>query len=157
MPAGAGHDLPERIQLLHRHRKLFPEKVDQSRHTRRSSGHHDALDILPAGRGTEEIKSLLDLERQNVRNRAKDLRALILADAGEGFALFEPLGIVEVQVEFLLQGVGVLVDAYGLNDARGGTPLDLFAGELRTLIDGVRVKIQPLIVLLGPYYMTGFD
>src|SRR5712664_4662637 len=94
----AGHDLPERIQLLHRHRKLFPEKVDQSRHTRRSSGHHDALDILPAGRGTEEIKSLLDLERQNVRNRAKDLRALILADAGEGFALFEPLGIVEVQV-----------------------------------------------------------
>ena len=51
----------------------------------------------------------------------------------------------------------LLVVSYGLNDARGGTPLDLFAGELRTLIDGAREKIQPLIVLLGPYFMTAFD
>src|SRR5713226_7724563 len=122
MSAGVGHYLPERIQLLHRHRKLFPEKVDQPRHTRCSSGHHDALDILPAGRGTEEIESLLDLERQNVRNRAKDLRALILADAGEGFALFEPLGIVEVQVEFLLQRVGVLVPPTETSRVNSGTP-----------------------------------
>jgi len=51
----------------------------------------------------------------------------------------------------------LLVVSYGLNDARGGTPLDLFADEMRTLIDRVREKIQPLIVLLGPYFMTGFD
>lgn len=51
----------------------------------------------------------------------------------------------------------LLVVSYGLNDARGGTPLDLFARELRTLVDRVRAKIQPLIVLPGPYYMTAFD
>lgn len=51
----------------------------------------------------------------------------------------------------------LLVVSYGLNDARGGTPLDLFSGELQTLIDRVRSSIQPLIVLLGPYYMTGFE
>jgi lysophospholipase L1-like esterase len=51
----------------------------------------------------------------------------------------------------------LLVVSYGLNDARGGTPLDLFVGEMRTLIDRVRASIQPLIVVLGPYYMTGFD
>lgn len=51
----------------------------------------------------------------------------------------------------------LLVVSYGLNDARGGTPFKLFAAEMRTLIDRVRAEIQPLIVLLGPYYMTGFD
>src|SRR5262245_47319030 len=51
----------------------------------------------------------------------------------------------------------LLVVSYGLNDARGGTPLDLFAGELATLVDRVREHIQPLIMLLGPYFMTGFD
>ena len=51
----------------------------------------------------------------------------------------------------------LLVVSYGLNDARGGTPPDVFAGEMRTLIDRVRDSMQPLIVLLGPYYMTGFD
>jgi len=50
----------------------------------------------------------------------------------------------------------LLVIAYGLNDARGGTPLVLFRDELVTLIRRVRERIQPVIVLLGPYYMTGF-
>lgn len=51
----------------------------------------------------------------------------------------------------------LLVVSYGLNDARGGTPLDLFTAEMRTLVDRVRAELQPLIVLLGPYYMTGFE
>ena len=51
----------------------------------------------------------------------------------------------------------LLLVSYGLNDARGGTPLDLFVGELKSLVDRVRERIQPLIVLLGPYFMTGFD
>lgn len=50
----------------------------------------------------------------------------------------------------------LLVVAYGFNDARSGTPLELFIEEMRTLIQRVRAKQQPLIVLLGPYYMTGF-
>jgi len=50
----------------------------------------------------------------------------------------------------------LLVISYGLNDARGGTPIDLFCGELERIIARVRERIQPLIVLLGPYYMTDF-
>ncbi len=50
----------------------------------------------------------------------------------------------------------LLVIAYGLNDARGGTPLPLFREELVGLIHRVRKRIQPVIVLLGPYYMTDF-
>ena len=47
----------------------------------------------------------------------------------------------------------LLIIAYGLNDARGGTPLDLFRDELSDLIDAIRQRCDPLIVLLGPYYV----
>ena len=50
----------------------------------------------------------------------------------------------------------LLIISYGLNDARGGTPLDLFCEELKDIIRRVRERIEPLIVLLGPYYMTDF-
>ena len=47
----------------------------------------------------------------------------------------------------------LLVISYGLNDARGGTPLEQFCEEMRDLIRRVRERVQPLIVLPGPYYM----
>lgn len=50
----------------------------------------------------------------------------------------------------------LLVIAYGLNDARGGTPLALFREEMAALICRVRQRLKPLIVLLGPYHMTDF-
>ena len=50
----------------------------------------------------------------------------------------------------------LLVISYGLNDARGRTPIDLFCGEIKLIVETVRRTIQPLIVLLGPYYMTDF-
>lgn len=51
----------------------------------------------------------------------------------------------------------LLVISYGLNDTRGGTPLDLFAEEMKAIIDRVREKCMPLIVLPGPYFMTNFQ
>ena len=50
----------------------------------------------------------------------------------------------------------LLIISYGLNDARGGTPLDFFRERLVHLVRRVREHIKPVIVLLGPYYMTGF-
>ena len=50
----------------------------------------------------------------------------------------------------------LLVVSYGLNDARGGTPVKLFRDELRTLIRDIRNGCSPLVVLLGPYFMTAF-
>ncbi len=51
----------------------------------------------------------------------------------------------------------LLIIAYGLNDSRGGTPVDQFTECMRDIIGRVRAKIQPLVVLLGPYFMTKFD
>ena len=50
----------------------------------------------------------------------------------------------------------LLVISYGLNDARGGTPIPLFCNEMKDIIRRVRETTQPLIVLPGPYYMTDF-
>ena len=50
----------------------------------------------------------------------------------------------------------LLVISYGLNDARGGTPVELFREGLVALTRRVRREIEPLIVLLGPYYMVDF-
>jgi lysophospholipase L1-like esterase len=50
----------------------------------------------------------------------------------------------------------LLIISYGLNDARGGTPLELFCQEMKKIVLDVRQQIQPLIVLLGPYYMYDF-
>ena len=51
----------------------------------------------------------------------------------------------------------LLIISYGLNDARGGTPRELFAEEMASIIAQVREQCQPLIVLLGPYFMTDFQ
>lgn len=50
----------------------------------------------------------------------------------------------------------LLIISYGLNDARGGTPLVIFREQLADLVGRVREHIEPVIVLLGPYYMTDF-
>ncbi|MHB9124470.1 MAG: SGNH/GDSL hydrolase family protein [Armatimonadota bacterium] len=50
----------------------------------------------------------------------------------------------------------LLIISYGLNDARSGTPIDLFTSEMEDIVQRVREKIQPLIVLVGPYYMNDF-
>ncbi|MCK4324951.1 MAG: SGNH/GDSL hydrolase family protein [Armatimonadetes bacterium] len=51
----------------------------------------------------------------------------------------------------------LLIISYGLNDARSGTPLRLFAEEMMWIIDRVREQCQPLMVLLGPYFMIDFQ
>lgn len=43
--------------------------------------------------------------------------------------------------------------SYGLNDSRGGTPVEVFRKAYQELINRIREKIDPLIVILNTYYM----
>ena len=54
----------------------------------------------------------------------------------------------------LAQNPDLLIIAFSGVDARGGTPVGVFAEELQALVRRVRQKIAPLIVMMGPYYMT---
>ena len=50
----------------------------------------------------------------------------------------------------------LLVIAYGMNDAAGGTPVPQFVEDLSGIIDRVREKFKLLIVLAGPYFAVDF-
>ena len=43
--------------------------------------------------------------------------------------------------------------SYGLNDSRAGTDPEVFRTEYQLLIDRIRAKIDPVIVILNVYYM----
>jgi lysophospholipase L1-like esterase len=69
----------------------------------------------------------------------------------------KPAASERVEKHVIDHAPDLLVISYGLNDARGGTPLELFQQELTGLVREIRQHIQPLIVLVGPYFMTGFE
>lgn len=68
----------------------------------------------------------------------------------------KPAASERLDKHVVAQRPDLLVISYGLNDARGGTPLDLFREGLIALILRVRQEVKPLIVLMGPYYMVKF-
>ena len=68
----------------------------------------------------------------------------------------KPAASERIDADIIAYEPDLLVISYGLNDARGGTPLDQFSQELEAIILRVRERIQPLIVLAGPYYMVDF-
>ena len=68
----------------------------------------------------------------------------------------KPAASERIDKHVLAHEPDLLLISYGLNDARGGTPIDFFCEEMRDILRRVREAIRPLIVLLGPYYMTDF-
>ena len=47
--------------------------------------------------------------------------------------------------------------SYGLNDARGGTPLEPFLQDLGHIVLDIKECSGALLVLINAYYMTAFD
>jgi lysophospholipase L1-like esterase len=68
----------------------------------------------------------------------------------------KPAANERVQKHVIDHDPDLLVISYGLNDARGGTPAEMFRTEMTAVIEQVRAGCDPLIVLPGPYYMTDF-
>ena len=68
----------------------------------------------------------------------------------------KPAANERVEKHVIAHNPDLLVVSYGLNDARGATPVEMFRDELTQLIADIRAQCSPLIVLPGPYYMTEF-
>lgn len=62
-----------------------------------------------------------------------------------------PSALERVEEEVIRLNPDLLLISYGLNDSRGGTHVELFRKEYQKLIDCLRRKINPLIVLLNTY------
>jgi len=68
----------------------------------------------------------------------------------------KPAATERLQKHVLDHEPDLLIISYGLNDARGGTPLELFQAELTRVIPSIRKSLPPLLVLPSPYFMTDF-
>ena len=69
----------------------------------------------------------------------------------------KPAGLERLDQEVIALRPDLLVVSYGLNDSRGGTPVDVFRAEYQCLLDRVRARVKPLIVMVNTYYMLRYD
>jgi len=65
----------------------------------------------------------------------------------------KPSALERVDTEVIALQPDLLFLSYGLNDARGGTPPEVFRRAYQQLIERIRAWIDPLIVMLNVYYM----
>lgn len=64
-----------------------------------------------------------------------------------------PSALERVDREVIELEPDLLFLSYGLNDSRGGTPPEIFRTAYQELIDRIRARIDPVIVILNTYYM----
>jgi len=64
-----------------------------------------------------------------------------------------PAALERVDAEVTALEPDLVFLSYGLNDSRGGTTPEDFREAYQELVDGIRAKIDPLIVVLNVYYM----
>ena len=64
-----------------------------------------------------------------------------------------PSGLERVDDELIALEPDMVLLSYGLNDARGGTPVRVFRRAYEELIGRILARLQPIIVLLNMYYM----
>lgn len=64
-----------------------------------------------------------------------------------------PAALERVDGDLIAYRPDMVFLSYGLNDSRGGTPVEVFRRAYQTLIDRIRAAIDPTIVILNTYYM----
>jgi len=65
----------------------------------------------------------------------------------------KPSALERLDTDVIALEPDLLFLSYGLNDSRGGTTPAVFRRAYQVLIDRVRARIDPLIVLVNTYYM----
>jgi lysophospholipase L1-like esterase len=65
----------------------------------------------------------------------------------------KPSALERVDDELIAHDPDLVFLSYGLNDSRGGTPPETFRRAYQELIDRIRARIDPVIVIVNTYYM----
>ena len=65
----------------------------------------------------------------------------------------KPAALERVDAELIAYNPDLVFLSYGLNDSRGGTQPEVFRRAYQGLIDRIKAKIDPVIVLVNTYYM----
>ena len=67
----------------------------------------------------------------------------------------QPSALERVSSELIQLEPDMIFLSYGLNDSRGGTPVEIFRKAYQQLIDEIRAELDPTIVMVNTYYMHG--
>lgn len=65
----------------------------------------------------------------------------------------KPSALERVDGDLIAASPDMAFLSYGLNDSRGGTPPEVFRRAYQQLIDRIRAKIDPVLVIVNTYYM----
>ncbi len=104
------------------------------------------------------LKALIDdFQSAPVEFFNAGIGANVISTRSSGYSYSgKPAASERLDKHVIEQRPDLLVVSYGLNDARCGTPVEQFAEDLVMIVRRVRERIQPVIVLPGPYFMTDF-
>ena len=69
----------------------------------------------------------------------------------------KPCGIERFEKDVIKQNPDLVVIAYGLNDIRGGTPVDVFMEDLDFMVNEIKKRTDAVITLLNVYFMIDFE
>jgi lysophospholipase L1-like esterase len=69
----------------------------------------------------------------------------------------KPCGIERFEKDVIKHGADLVIIAYGLNDVRGGTPVDIFIEDLDFIVKEIKKRTNAVIALVNIYFMTNFD
>ncbi len=69
----------------------------------------------------------------------------------------KPSALERYKTDVIAHRPDLLVLAYGLNDMRAGMEVKTFISELETIVRDVKAACDPVIVLVGVYYMPRYD
>lgn len=84
--------------------------------------------------------------------------ASVISPRSQGYeASGKPSALERYRERVIDQRPDLFLFCYGLNDMRAGTPLDVFAEDMETIVKDVKAACEPVIVLTTVYHMTGFD
>jgi len=65
----------------------------------------------------------------------------------------KPSALERLDADVLALNPNLILLSYGLNDSRGGTTPEVFRRACQQLVDRIRARLDPLIVILNCYYM----
>jgi lysophospholipase L1-like esterase len=99
-----------------------------------------------------------DMQSQPVKLVNTGIGANVISTRSAGYPhSAKPAAMERLEKHVIAHRPDVLTVSYGTNDARGGTPVGVFATELEALVDRVRERCDPVIVLLGPYLILDYQ
>lgn len=102
----------------------------------------------------QTVKLLEEFQGQPIEFINKGISANVITTECPSYeASAKPAALERLDSDVIALKPDLLIVSYGLNDSRGGTPVELFRSCFQELIDRVRARIDPVIVCPNVYYM----